>query len=290
METEHVEQVYSSPPSFNNKQDWDQLREKEQGQLHEKDQDREQLHEQKPEQDATADLTDTVIDGTTYLPDDDDEGDDIVPTTSYGSSYVSTQPLVPTPVPDSGSSDEEGTGGDDSHVQERPEVPSLDEIKASAEQARAEWDTYHQQDTADSLLSQQSAAYQQSETTYVDTFTQDPSIDATHTHDTVDGTSLPEAVVESTPTPEPLAEDSSTSESVVEDAPTDEPVETALPQPQPDLEDITAEPPYYVHESREEEDGEGGESPTRPSADFEADSPYEEPPPPPVRALSLIHI
>lgn len=85
----------------------------------------------------------TVVDGTTYLPDDaddDDEGDNVVPKTF--DSHAFTKTIVSTPIPNSDSNDQQGTGDDQHHTHtpgEPPKVKNLDTILAEVEKLNKDW-------------------------------------------------------------------------------------------------------------------------------------------------------
>ena len=245
------------------------------------------------EEETTMDRLGTVIDGTTYLP-DGDEGDDVVSATF--DSPASTNTVVSTPIPDSGSSDRRDTGGDHrAHAQEPPpRLQSLDEIKAESEKSMKEWEDYHQthmqdQDADDDFGDALAKAplpddyhNQQGSRDQTDTFDQQPDAESAVTQDSnTDGANLRDHddnvattttdQAETTRTPELQAEDSSSLYAATKDTPPERPDETQYP--------------YHSESEAGREGEESGPLPTPP--DFgAADSAFEEPPPPPVERYS----
>ena len=222
---------------------------------------------------------DTVVDGT-YLPDYDEDDDDVVRTTPF-QSPVFTPPVVSTPIP--GSDSTNVGAGDESHAQESLD---LEQIKARTEQLRAQLDNEYHQTTADGQDSNadsrtvqetrtdqeragmdddtsSTVADQQSETRRDDARV--PAADGTHNN-------MYNEHPQATPTVEP-----------VEATPNQVPAE--IDQSQATFEDGATQPPPY-NNAYESEEGEasGEDTPTPPPMD--ADSAFEEPPPPPRMSYS----
>ena len=191
---------------------------------------------------------DMVVDGT-HLPDDDDDDDDI--RTTPFQSPILTQSVTSTPIPSSDSTDV----GSDDDTRHR-EAPSLDEISAQAERLRVRLDSEHHHtagSSADSHTVQGTPSDR--EGAAADDGGKVSSTEADHRPE-VRREAPHLQLVEDTPNQMP-----DRSEPVIED--------TATPPP----------PPYDAYESGEGE-ASREDTPTHPPAN--ADSVFEEPPPPPL--------